>query len=182
MTRSYTPTAKVLHWTMAAVIVAVWIIGYAGANATPGEGTMKRPLVQTHKAVGIVVLFLVVLRLGWRALHPPPPFARASRFTRIASALGHWALYALMLSMPLIGWAWTSAAGHPVEVLGVLELPPLMAASEARKALLGEWHRTLGWAIAVLVGGHVLFALKHALLDRDDVLRSMLPVRPREKR
>lgn len=173
--RGYTPTAKCLHWIMALLIIAAWIIGHLGASANPGEGTLKRPLVQIHKAVGIFALLLVVVRLAWRASHAPPPFTRASRFTRIGSAFGHWVLYALMIAMPLVGWAWTSAAGHSVEVPGLFELPPLGGEDLARKALLGSWHRTLGWIIAIVVAGHVLFALKHALIDRDDVLRSMLP-------
>lgn len=159
---------------MAAIIIATWIVGYVASETPGGPDSPKRLLVNIHKSVAITVLALVVVRLAWRILHAPPPLTLGSALARFAAHAGHWLLYFLMIAMPLTGWAWASSSSRPVEFLGLFELPPLLAPNDAAKSLLGEMHRTLAWVTAVVIVGHVLAALKHWLLDKDDVLRSML--------
>ncbi|MBL8271598.1 MAG: cytochrome b [Steroidobacter sp.] len=159
---------------MAAIIIAVWIVGYIGSETPGGPDSPKRLLINIHKSVAIAVLALVVVRLVWRALHAPPPLSSGSALVRFIAGAGHWLLYLLMIAMPLTGWAWASSGGRPVEFLGLFELPRLLAPNEAAKSFLGETHRTLAWVTAVVIVGHVLAAIKHWLIDKDDVLQSML--------
>lgn len=162
---------------MAAVIIGVWIVGYLASETQPGPGSAKALLVNAHKSVAIAVLALVLVRLAWRAGHPAPPLTSASSVVRFVAHAGHWLLYVLMIAMPLTGWAWTSSAGRPVEFLGLFELPPLLAKSDDLKAQLGDVHRTLAWITAFVIAGHIAAAIKHWLIDKDDVLQSMVRAR-----
>lgn len=172
--RAYTRTARVLHWSMAAIIVSVWALGYVASETPGGPDSPKALLINSHKSIAIVILALAIVRLFWRMRHAPPALTSATPTVRLLAGAGHWLLYALMILMPLTGWAWTSSAGRPVMFLGSSELPALLAANDETKAALGNVHRTLAWITATVIAGHVAAAIKHWLIDKDDVLASML--------
>ncbi|MGV7034797.1 cytochrome b [Methylobacterium symbioticum] len=174
--QSYTPTAKLLHWLMAAIWIAAWVLGAAAVYMreawNPHHG-----LTITHKALASTLLFLIVVRVAWRLTHPAPALpAQMSAPMRRAAALGHLALYAAaLLALPLSGWLWSSVAGKPILVLGLVQLPPLTAPAKDWYDLAKLAHVTLAWGTGALVLGHVLVALKHHVVDGDGVLRGMLP-------
>lgn len=169
---SFTLAARVLHWTMAALILAMLFIG-VGMVATVSA---KQPvLLAIHKPLGIAILVLAVARLVVRLRNPPPPLPPdVPRLQRIAARLSHWLLYALMIAMPLIGWAMLSAGGYPVMLGENLRLPAILP----ENALVFAWLRTAHGALAYLLFftflGHMGAALYHALIRRDGVLRSMI--------
>jgi len=107
--------ARVLHWSMALMIIAMLFVG-----VTMVASLHLRPmLIDLHRPLGIAILLLVVLRLYNRLRHRPPPLpADLPAWQVLAAKASHWMLYALMLAMPLIGWAMLSAGGYPI-VLGV---------------------------------------------------------------
>lgn len=168
---SYTRVAILLHWTIAALIIANLAIGLL-SDAFKGV-----PLMPVHKAIGISVLALSVLRLLWRLGHPAPPFPRSiPAWQRAASALTHGALYALMILLPLTGWWFVSAAAQrrPLDWFGLFPIPylPVHQAGGA----MHEAHELLGWAMLALVVLHVAAALKHHVIDRDPILTRMAPI------
>ncbi|MBE7197613.1 MAG: cytochrome b [Parafilimonas terrae] len=176
---SYNPTAKALHWLMAAIWITAWFLGvsavYMREAWNPHHG-----LTITHKALASTLLFLVVLRVAWRLTHPVPSLPDSmSPVMKRAAGLGHLALYgAALIALPVSGWFWSSVAGKPIMVLGLFQLPPLTAPAKEWYDLAKLAHVTLAWSTGALVLGHVLIALKHHFIDRDGVLRGMLPTAP----
>jgi cytochrome b561 len=129
-----------------------------------------------HKWAGVSVFTLVWLRLVWRLLNPPPayPDAMPLMVQRLAH-LGHAALYGLMIVIPLSGWLLSSAKGVQTVWFGVLPLPDLIEKNKALGHLLDEVHEALNTLLMLLLAGHVAAALKHHWIDRDDILKRMLP-------
>jgi len=180
----YTKPAIILHWVIAVLMVLNVILGLSAENV---RDEWVRPIVDTHKSIGITLLGLAILRLLWRATHEPPAMPQGyGRLERVAAHLAHWALYGVMFLLPLSGWmhdsAWKDAATHPMQYFGLFEWPRIgwiMAieplSKEGLHDLFGAVHLWLGNLLYVLFALHVLGALKHQILDREKELQRMLP-------
>lgn len=166
---------RTLHWLIALAVVGLFCVGWymKGLPNTPG----KVKVYALHKSMGLTVLALVALRIAWRIAeavrpaHPPGMPAWQAR----ASAAVHLGLYAVMLGMPLSGWWFNSAANFPLRWFGLFKVPALAGADAGAKALAGAIHFYGAWLLALLFVLHVAGALKHHFVDRDMVLRRMLP-------
>ena len=135
------------------------------------------PLLATHKTLGIAILVLALIRLGVRARYGAPALpADLPEPMKLAAVLSHYALYTLMIAMPLIGWAMLSAAAYPVVLYGNLRLPAILPQSDALHTLLWNTHFYLAFAFFALVLLHLAAALFHALVRRDGVFESMAGV------
>jgi cytochrome b561 len=173
----YTRTAIALHWLIALLIVGAFTLGLVMTDI-PGITPAKLRYYNWHKWAGVTVLLLAALRLLWRLGHRPPPLTAATpAWQRRASGGVHHLLYVLMFAVPLTGYFLTLAAGRPVVYFNLFKLPVLIQPDPALKEVLGEVHEWLNWFMAAIVALHVLAALKHALIDRDDTMRRMLPGR-----
>jgi cytochrome b561 len=137
----------------------------------------KLELVSYHKWIGVTVLALMCLRLVWRLAHRPPPLPTMPAWQRRAAVGVHWALYALLLAIPVSGWLYSSAAGVPTVYLGLWQLPDLVAKDKALADLLRLAHVALNFALLALVVVHVAAALKHHFVDRDGLIVRMWPGR-----
>ncbi|QVM93336.1 cytochrome b [Pseudomonas entomophila] len=166
---AFHPLARLLHWLMAALILAMLFIGVAMV----GDLSPRHPLlVELHKATGLALLALVVLRIALRLTLPHPPLPRAlPRAQRLAAGASHLLLYTLMLAMPLLGWAMLSAGGYPRP----LQLPAIAPHDLRLYALLRQAHGWAGYLLFATILLHLGAALMHALVRRDGVLRSMWP-------
>ena len=173
-TARYTRTAIALHWLIALLIIAAFLLGVTMSDMAPSITKLK--LVNWHKWLGVTVLGLAALRLLWRLTHTAPALPAAmAGWQVLAAKLGHLGLYLLMFAVPLSGYFFSLAAGFKVVYLGLFPLPVLIDKNPALKPVLHELHEILAWGMAVLVCVHVLAALKHHVIDRDDVLKRMLP-------
>ena len=175
----YTRTAMALHWLMALLLLGAFSVGLymAGLSFSP----QRVKLYNWHKWAGICILTLALLRLLWRLGHRPPPEVPMPPWQDRIAALTHGALYVLFFAVPLVGWAYSSAAGFPVVVFGVLPLPDFVPKDEALSKAIQPWHADLAYAMAALVVLHVVGALKHHLIDHDGLLLRMWPGRtPKE--
>jgi cytochrome b561 len=170
----YTGMAMGLHWLTVALIVAAFGLGWTLADMEISPQKLR--WLSWHKWLGITVLGLTALRLGWRLTHPAPPLPAAVPVWQqwVAHAV-HLLLYGLMFAIPLSGWLFSSAKGIPVVYLGVLPLPDLIGADEAVAGWLRTLHAVLNYTLLATVGAHVGAALKHHFIERDDVLARMLP-------
>ncbi|MFC3714672.1 cytochrome b [Luteimonas soli] len=169
--------ARLLHWLMAPLVVAMLFIGIGMLSTTESAYAL---LLAIHKPLGAAILVLVLLRIAVRLRHRPPPLpADLPPLQRRAAALSHWLLYALMLLMPLSGWAMLSAAGYPVTLLDGLQLPPIMPRDAALFATLRGAHHWLALLLFATFLLHLAAALFHGLVRRDGVLASMAPWRRR---
>ncbi|MFD2172779.1 cytochrome b [Rhodobacter lacus] len=180
--REYTKVAKFFHWSMAAIIIIAWVIGYYGGamlhyGVDDAETAKKVTAIVTHKNIATLTLFFVVGRLIWRATHAAPPLTEMPEIMQRLTHLGHGVLYFLMVAVPVSGWANSSSAGYNIPVLWLFDIPTLMSKSPAVTPYLVTLHWFLAWALAIVVIGHVAFALKHLLIDRDETMSAMLPRR-----
>ena len=169
----YTATAIALHWVMFILIACGFALAVymTGLKFSP----LKLKLVAWHKWIGVTVFLLAVVRLAWRMTHPPPPLPAAMPvWQRRAAAVSHLALYALILVIPLTGWLMSSAFGVATLYLGLVLLPNPIAADKALAELLRSVHVFLNYTLLALVVLHVLAAIKHHVVDRDNVLARML--------
>jgi len=164
--------ARILHWLMAAMILAMLFIG-VGMVASVSE--RHEWLLRIHKPLGIAILLLAVVRLAVRLRHPPPPLpADLPMLQKLAAHASHWLLYALMIAMPLVGWAMLSAGGYPVMLGASLRLPAILPASATAFAILRHLHGWLALLLFLTFLAHLGAALYHGLIRRDGVLASMV--------
>jgi cytochrome b561 len=175
MDERYTATAIALHWLLAALIATSFGVGL-WMSGLPISPTRLR-VVNWHKWAGATILGLTTLRLAWRLTHPPPPDLPAPSWQLRAAHATHALIYALCFAVPLVGWAYSSAAGFPLVVYGVLPLPDFVPKDRALAEAIKPWHGALAWTLASLVAVHVAAAAKHRFVDRDRVLARMLPAR-----
>jgi cytochrome b561 len=181
---TYSAVAIALHWLIAALMLTnIGLAWYFGALKGPEE---VAPL-GLHKSIGITVLLLTVLRIGWRfASRPPPLPATMKPWETWAAKATHLIFYVLMLGMPLSGWAMVSASPliriHPTVLYGVIPWPafpyPHLDSDTLHdvRHLMGTTHSTLALVAYAIIVLHVAAALKHQLIDRDDVLARMIPL------
>ena len=175
----YTTTAIGFHWLLALALLTSFSVGLYMAGLPVSPQRLK--LYNWHKWAGVTILALSALRLLWRLTHRPPAELPAPAWQQRAAHLTHGALYVLFFAVPLVGWAYSSAAGFPVVWFGVLPLPDFVSPDKAVAAFIKPWHGALAWALAGLAVLHVAAALKHHFIDRDGLLRRMMPVRPRSQ-
>jgi cytochrome b561 len=167
----FTPLQRLLHWLMAAMVIAMLFIGIGMvATVAPRYWT----LVSIHKPLGVAILILVLIRLAVRVLRGAPPLPDdLPPVQRFGAHASHAVLYGLMILMPLVGWSMLSAGGYPIVLYGPLHLPPIMPHSDALYAALRGAHTVLGLLLFATVLLHLAAALFHALVRRDGVFGSM---------
>ena len=139
-------------------------------------GPRKLTLLSRHKSIGITILILVALRLLWRWANPTPGLPGTLKpWERTLAKVTHVLLYVLLFLVPLSGWLMSSARGFPVSWFGMFQLPDLVPKNKALYDALVATHGTLAWALGLTATLHLLAALKHHFVLKDDVLRRMLP-------
>jgi cytochrome b561 len=181
--RRYTIVAIALHWLIALGVLALIAIGLAMTKL--GLSPLRQfQLYQLHKSIGITVLLLVVARIAWRLGHRPPPLPQAMpALERHAASAAHVGLYALIIGMPMTGWALVSSSRFniPTVLYGVVKWPhlpylPTLHDKARVEAAMKLVHGYGGWILLGLVALHAAAALRHHLVLRDDILWRMLPV------
>lgn len=172
----YTRTAQILHWLMAIIFIAAWIIGFYSGNFLSYDvnGSFKGSVITLHKNIATTIIFLVMIRIFWRYTHPAPELPNTmSPIMKRFAHLGHLALYFMLLALPITGCLFSWSAGHPAPVLYLFNLPTLVAENPAITAIVKPLHVYISWAAGLLLTGHILAALKHHFVDKDNVLNSM---------
>jgi cytochrome b561 len=165
------PVLRVLHWLMAALVLAMLFIGVFMVSTSGPAYVM---LLDLHRPIGIAILILVLLRLPLRLATGAPalPEDLAPLQKRVAWG-SHVLLYAALFALPLVGWGMLSAGGYPVRLGGGIVLPPILPHDLALYALLRAAHTAIALAFFALILLHLAAALMHGLVRRDGVLRSM---------
>jgi cytochrome b561 len=176
----YTRTAMLLHWVLALALIGLFGMGLYMTGLPFSPQRLK--LYNWHKWAGVTILMLSTLRLLWRLAHRPPALPSAIErampsWQKLAHHATHGLLYALFFAVPLIGWAYSSAAGFPIVFLGLWQLPDFVPVSKELADAIKPWHEITAFAMAGLVALHVAGALKHHIVDRDGLLSRMLPWR-----
>jgi cytochrome b561 len=171
----YSRTAILFHWLVALLIIGAFTMGLVMTDI-PGITPTKLKYYSWHKWAGVTVLALAALRLLWRLGHRTPAYpATMKSWEKAAAHALHSLLYVLMFAVPLSGYFYTLAAGVPVVWFGLFELPVLIAPNPELKPVLKALHYWLNMGLAASVGLHIAAAVKHVVIDRDDVMKRMLP-------
>lgn len=171
----YTRTAVVLHWLIAAGIVAqialgLWMIGIP--KDPPG---VRAWWFNLHKSIGLTLGVLILARVAWRITHPAPPLpSTLPRWQRVAATATHHLLYLCMIVQPLSGYLGSSFTRYPIVFFGH-KLPHWGWEAPALKELCSAVHLTSSTLLIVLIALHVAAAARHRFVDRDDLFRRMWP-------
>lgn len=168
MTQRYNPVTISLHWIMALGFISLLLLGFYMQSLS--FSPTKLQLYSWHKWAGVSLFLLAVIRLLWRLTHPTPalPQNMSAPMQWLAHA-GHYILYAFMFTVPLSGWLMSSAMGFQTVWFGVIPLPDLLPKDKELAALLGSLHVYLNWAFIAVIVGHILAALKHQFIDKDNL-------------
>ncbi|ABN92102.1 cytochrome b [Burkholderia pseudomallei] len=172
MKTTFSPLARLLHWVMAAMIVSMLFVGAGMVTTVSGR---HAALVAMHKPLGVAVLVLACVRVVVRLSSRPPALpADLPGWQKFAAHGSHLVLYALMIAMPLVGWAMLSAGGYPVTLGGGVRLPSIVPADAVWFAWLRHAHRWLAYLFFATFLAHFAAALYHGMIRRDGVLRAMV--------
>jgi cytochrome b561 len=173
----YGTTAKVLHWSIVALLVVQYPIGWfmpdIHRGQQPGVG------MTFHVSIGIVILLLILLRFTWRLTHPVAPESSLPAWQRLSSELVHWMLYLFVLATTVSGWLFASFRGWSLTFFYLFPLPMLAGDSAAGGKAMDGLHQAAEWSLLVLIGVHVAAALAHLFVWRNQVMQRMLPSRLR---
>lgn len=174
--QTYSRAAIALHWIMAVLMAAVFAAIELKGYFPKGSDT-RALLGSLHMMLGMTVLLLVIVRIAIRTQNPAPPIVPApSALQNVLARIMHLTLYAAMIGMPLLGWTMVSAHGHTVPFYG-LSLPQIVGEDKAFGHDLEEIHEFIGNALYFVIGLHVLAALAHHYMFRDNTLTRILPRR-----
>jgi cytochrome b561 len=169
----YTPIARLLHWTVAVLVLLMIPLGIIIANEWGGPA--QTFLYNLHKSIGATLIPIVVIRIIYRLANPPPPLPDdIPAIQRFAAVATHWMLYVLILIQPLVGYIMTSAYPAPVPFFGLFNLPALWPEDRALSERLSVVHLYTGLAIAVVAAMHIGAALYHHFVRKDRVLMRMI--------
>lgn len=169
----YSGFAKSLHWIVALCVLTTIPVGVAMNRIT---GDLANGLFNFHKSLGILILILMTVRIIYRLAKGVPPHEPGlPAFFVFAGNVTHWALYILLIAMPISGWVANSAYGAPTPFFGLFNLPSLAAKNEVLSTQIFGVHRWMGYAIGALIAMHIGAALFHHFIRGDNVLRRMLP-------
>jgi cytochrome b561 len=172
--------AQLFHWLIVIGILAQGTLGLVMVNLPRRPNVI--PVYNVHKSLGLTLLLLAVLRLAWRAFDRRPDNPPAMpRWQRAAARAGHAVLYLLLFAVPLSGWLFDSVARlRPLYWWGMVRMPSLSGGARPDwKEAAAATHEWLFWTLVAVAALHAAAALKHHFIDRDDVLRRMLPARAR---
>ncbi len=179
----YTRLAVALHWLIATAILFQIMLGWRMGDH--GRSAETFLVFQLHKSVGITILLLSLVRLGWRLANPPPPLpAHLKGWERGLAHVTHLGFYLVMIGLPLTGWLVVSASktNIPTLLYGVVPWPHIPGVAELASPAKAGWHRVgevghglLAKLTYLLLALHVGGALKHHWLDRDATLARMIP-------
>ena len=171
----YDSGLRTIHWLMAALIFVALPLG-VWASFLPGGDGRRIKILFFHKSIGVTILGLIALRIVWRLIVGAPAYAEPlGKLTQVASRAGHFALYALMIAMPVSGYLGSTAGGRAVSWFGLFELPRLVAKDRSLAAAASWAHLVFAWMLALVLAMHLSAVVWHAMIKRDSVLTRMWP-------
>ncbi|VVP10570.1 Cytochrome b561 [Pseudomonas fluorescens] len=163
-----------MHWGVALAVfglfaLGLWMVGLDYYSS------WRKDAPDLHKSIGLVLLAVMLLRVLWRFISPPPPALQSySRMTRIGASFGHGFLYLSLFVVMIAGYLISTADGVGIPVFGLFEVPALVSGLPDQADTAGVIHFYLAWVLVIFSGLHALAALKHHFIDRDATLTRML--------
>lgn len=169
---NYTFLQRKLHWVIALLMVTAIGLGLY-MESQPYSPTIGK-IYGIHKSLGVLILGLVFIRVFARLQNRVAPLGTLPKWQKIAAHLSHKGLYFFMFLMPLSGWGMSSAGGFKVSFFNLFTLPPLVEKNRELARTLSDVHTFAGWAVIGLISLHILAALYHHFVLKNDTLKRML--------
>ncbi len=171
----YGAVPQILHWLTAIFVICGWLLGEFG-DYLP-KGNARAVGLFTHMTLGQCVIALLVARLAWRMVNPPPPPepTRFGSLLEMAAKFSHFTLYVLLLVVPCIGMIVQLKRGHALPIFGFWHVASPWPTDRALARSILSVHKYLADALLILAGVHATAALVHHWLFRDRTLVRMLP-------
>ena len=170
----YSSFSKFLHWIIALAVLCMLIVGFF-LDEVPDQyaGTVY----MLHKSIGITILFLMILRFIWvHASGKPDLPDTVPLWEKVFSRIVQYGFYLLLLIMPLSGWIMSVAADKIPNYFGLFKMPlPWITPNKSLAEFMEESHLIIAWVIVAFICLHVAGALKHHFINKDSVLKKMLP-------
>lgn len=167
----YGLVTRILHWGMAALLI--WQLGVVIGGELVGETPLTEALSQGHKPIGLLIFILAVVRALWGVLNlSKRPKVQAGLVGRLA-VLGHLILYGLLLFVPAVALIRQYGSGRPFEAFGLTIMQGGHAKIEWMTKLGGDWHGEMAWVLLAMIGLHLIMALVHHFVWKDETLKRM---------
>ncbi len=170
---SYSTGSKVFHWLIALIVICM-LSGSFFLDDVPEK--YKSVAYMMHKSLGLTVLFLMVVRFFWIQYAGKPALpATVPAWQKVVSRIVQYALYLLLITMAMCGWIMSVAAERIPSYFGLFNLSLPIQPSKSLAKLMNQSHETIAWVLIVLIVLHIAGAIKHHFIDKDNVLKRMLP-------
>ena len=170
----YGLTSILLHWLVALAVFGMFGLGLWMVDLSYYD-PWRKAAPELHKSIGLLLFAVMLLRLVWRRVSPPPaPTPNQGRLTRLAAHAGHLLLYVGLFGVMISGYLISTAEGVGIPLFGWFEVPALVSGLPEQAEIAGDVHFYLAWALVIFAGLHALAALKHHFIDRDATLLRML--------
>lgn len=172
----YGSISKFFHWTIAILVIVMLCFGFFLGDLPKA---MKGTAYMLHKSTGLLILALMILRILWTLINPKPQLPDTiPSYQRFLSHSVHYLLYVLVLIMPISGWILTMAANKVPSFYGLFQVPlPLIPHSKALAMNASQAHTIIAWLIIGFLSLHILAALKHLFINKDEIFSRMMPKR-----
>jgi cytochrome b561 len=170
---SYTRFAVAMHWIVAAFVFVQYPLGWLMQQIPKQPPGQRAEVFNVHKSIGLTILALMLVRLGWRLAHRPPELPPMAAWQARAAKATHALLYAVLIAMPLAGYLGSVFSGYPVRYFGIV-LPSWAAKNQELKDLMSTVHLTLAYTLAAVFAVHMAGVVKHVVIDDDGLMRRMM--------
>lgn len=168
-----------MHWLMALLLFSMFGLGIYMVELTYVDVWYKAA-PELHKSIGMLLLLMLVMRLGWR-LYNPLPVIFGANFERVIALFVHRLHYVFMFAIMVSGYLMITADGRGIMVFTWFEVPAFFPAEKGREEVTGFIHMILAWAYMGFVGLHAAAALKHHFVDQDRTLLRMLGIKEKKE-
>jgi cytochrome b561 len=173
----YDGLAVALHWIVAAVVLVQYPLGWWMQTIAMQPPGPRAEVFNLHKSIGLTILAVMIVRVGWRLRHAPPALPAMARWQAWAAHSTHVLLYAILIGLPLAGYLGSAFSGYPVRFFG-FTLPSWAPKNAHVKDFMSTTHLALSWALLTAFALHLAGVAKHLLLNHDGLLRRMSWSRP----
>jgi cytochrome b561 len=171
MSNQYNFNIRILHWILALLFITIFISGWFMVGLDDEIVSYKYDIYAVHKSFGIVALLLVLNRIIVRLNSSTPPYDNnISKITLIIAQLTHFILYLLMIAVPLSGFLMSMTGGRDISLFGYI-IPKFLPTNKDFAGLCHDIHVKIPYIMAAFVVLHILAAIKHYVIDRDNIWR-----------
>lgn len=172
----YSLTARFFHWLTVALLILIVFFGIWITAYEPKDEELKLRLYNIHESLGVTLFVLIIIRFIYRMVDPPPPLpSDMPRAMQIAAHVNHFALYAVLLVQPVIGFLGTNAWGFPLKWFGLIPIPSPIGKQPNEIAAQFSYAHWIGALLLVtLVSIHIAAVIYHMAIRKDGILKRML--------